>query len=796
MTQTYRHNRLRLLAGVLALSGIPAFAQSPAAPTSEDTVTLSPFQVTSESDRGYVSAESMTGSRVATKIIDLPYTVNVVTAEFFADFGLFELGDNLVQIGSFTGLDVGGGFTLRGFGSSSQLRDGFYRLGRYGSSNVDRMEIIKGSNAAIYGRTSPGGMVNMISKMPKDRESYKLSLNFGDYGTQRVTLEANTPTFTSSLGKTSVLITASEYKRDFNQEYAENHNHEYYLAMKHTFDDSSSLTLQAEYFLQERNSPNSAAPLVIDAKGTTTANDDVAIGYAKALSEINAFGPNSELNRGNVSFSGTYEKRFNQVWSLRTAGNYYKARRWDFNQNTSWGTVTINQASGAAPTTARGATPNRTLIFEDGGGFQADLLAHYWLKNRSIENRTLMTIDINDYYRWDPTKTYGPATSPFITAWNAVRTVTLDRDTLRPVGDVRYFGDFYKKGMAGEGTTRDMKRRTTAIGGLVRHQSALFDSRLLAYAGARFDRVRFRHRDFLTAPTNFPAIPNYVRGQMIDRTVNELKPNVGLNYKVNERFRVFANYSESYFVNQGDNPNIIAAANYKSEIADGYDYGFKGSYFEDRLTFTVSGFYANRNNVRVSEIVEFPEGSGNYITENRPDGDQLVRGWEADINWNVNQAISLGGSYGNVNSIYTDFGSANPLAVGRKVNGVSPQNGSIYLKWSPGEGRLKGFSANIGVTYVDETPTETPNAGDTYATVNGARVLTRTTNQWALTVPSSTLLNVGARYTYRAGSNLSHTVAVNLNNVTDRDSLKTNRQAGERRAVYVTYTLGYTGTRR
>jgi len=40
---------------------------------------------------------------------------------------------------------------------------------------------------------------------------------------------------------------------------------------------------------------------------------------------------------------------------------------------------------------------------EDGGGAQADLLAHYWLGNHSIENRTLATIDFNDYYRWDPT---------------------------------------------------------------------------------------------------------------------------------------------------------------------------------------------------------------------------------------------------------------------------------------------------------------------------------------------------------------------------------------------------------
>lgn len=149
----------------LALAGLqsPSHAQGTPAPRrpgpQEEVVTLSEFNVTASEDRGYIASETLTGSRVRTPIIDLPYTVNVLTSEFFEDFAFFELADNITQIGSFGGLDIGGGFNLRGFSSSSQLRDGFYRLGRYGASNVDRLEIIKGSNAAIYGRTSPGGMV-------------------------------------------------------------------------------------------------------------------------------------------------------------------------------------------------------------------------------------------------------------------------------------------------------------------------------------------------------------------------------------------------------------------------------------------------------------------------------------------------------------------------------------------------------------------------------------------------------------------------------------------------------------
>ena len=71
-------------------------AQAAATPRAGDEVVrLTEFNVTASEDRGYAPAETMTGSRVATKIIDLPYTVNVLTSEFFEDFAIFELADKI-----------------------------------------------------------------------------------------------------------------------------------------------------------------------------------------------------------------------------------------------------------------------------------------------------------------------------------------------------------------------------------------------------------------------------------------------------------------------------------------------------------------------------------------------------------------------------------------------------------------------------------------------------------------------------------------------------------------------------
>jgi len=776
---------------------LTAQAQTAATPPAGETIELSPFEVSAQDDRGYVASETMTGSRVATLIIDLPYAVNVMTSEFLEDFGIFELADNVTHISGFTGLDVGGNFVLRGFTSSNQLRDGFFRLGRYGSSNIDRIEIIKGSSAAIYGRSSPGGMMNMISKQPKAQASQKVTLNYGDYNTERLTFEGTGPLFPGVLGNTNYVLTLSNYKREFGDDLSKFRNEEAYLAVDHVFADGSKLTLMAESFAQNRISPLAPAPVIVDQKGTLDATDDRAVGYALGLGKVNAYGPVGHLDRGNTSYTAIYDKKLNATFSARVSGNLYMARRDDYNTNQSWQTININSSTGAAPTVGRGSSksvPQWGRIFEDGGGLQADLLAHYWTNNRKMEHRTLLTFDFNDYYRWDPTILYSASNHPDIVAWNKVRTVTLDPVTLLPVAPVQYFTKNHDP-VNGFVSSRKMKRRTTVTGGLLRQQTSLFDGRLLAYAGVRYDSVHFRHRDFLTAATGFQSfIPGYVAGDLIDKTVTALKPNVGVNFKIKENFRVFANYSQSYFIAQGDNPIEIADPTYKAETADGWDFGFKGSVMDGRLNYTISGFDINRQNVRVADIDPITG-----LTVNRRDGDQKVKGYEVDVNWLMTDELSFLFSYGKVDSTYTDFGSKNPQATGRKVQYVAPYNGSLSVKYSPNRGSLKGFSVNAGVTFVGETPTETPIAGDTVGA--GGTTVTRSTEQWKLTAPGYKLWSLGLRYTLPGKSKFSHTLALNVNNAFDKAYFKpgsggANRiLGGDHRSVFLTYTLGLKGTR-
>ena len=74
----------------------PAAAPSPAgtttAPRAGDTVVLSPFEV-SGSGRGYYASNTMSGTRLNSRVEDLASSITVITKEQMADFALLDIND-------------------------------------------------------------------------------------------------------------------------------------------------------------------------------------------------------------------------------------------------------------------------------------------------------------------------------------------------------------------------------------------------------------------------------------------------------------------------------------------------------------------------------------------------------------------------------------------------------------------------------------------------------------------------------------------------------------------------------
>ncbi len=756
----------------IALSsfGQPAPAPSPVPPpaSADETVTLSPFEVASGTrSNGYISSQSVTGSRVATQISELPFNINVVTQEFLDDFAVYELEENFAYSSALNGMDAGGSFNLRGYGVQKSLRNGFSRIGLVDRVSVDRIEIIKGPSAAIYGEARPGGLLNVITHRPREKKQQQVRVELGSFDTYRLEVKSDGPVPLTS--KTFYSVSAAAYERDYSQPHTYTRQRTAAVALLHKFQPKTTLLLEGEY-LARFNNPLQAVPFLdVGAPAPTTQR---VVGFANELRDFSVQGSFAESHRDISSFTGTFEHTFNPVFSVRASANYYKRHLW-----------TGGSGSGTYNPTTRILNrngPGYGYINEDGGGVQADLLAHYWLANRKIENRTLFTIDYSSYYRVDPqwrTNASGAGSvADLVSRGLYVQNLSIDTPDYRFPG----FSPVYFPRI-----NRWQDNRFDAIGNYLRHQAAFFNKRLLAVGGVRYDTVKYWITDRAQFVQTNGVTP--VRTKVYD--LNKTTPMVGLNVAVAPGHRVYVNYSESFFA---DSQNVTINSQEVAETGYGIDYGIKSSFLDDRLSFVLGGFLIERENVNVTVLND----AGN--TETVAEGSQRSTGVELDGNADlVGKKLTMlfGGSINTTE--LTNFGR-DLDAVGRQVSGVPKYQAYLALKYTWDEGWMKGLSSNLGIRYTGSAYPDTQGgavatgANSTDLNANGIFEKGEHDGRRDIQVPSSTVVDFGTRYRWRPqGSRFSHTFSLNVTNLFDKRYLSPKRNVGQPRGIYGGYGIQF-----
>ncbi|HSH09790.1 MAG TPA: TonB-dependent receptor plug domain-containing protein, partial [Oceanipulchritudo sp.] len=227
-TQTKRVSLMAILGLIGALlPQASVFGQADAGETtatSSEVFELSPFEVSTSDDRGYYASNAISGSRIAVPIQDMPLTIEVVTSEFIEDTGATDLRDTLKYsagillqsqndaFGSFDNLgnvnnpegatgDKGdSSFKIRGFVVENTLRNGFRRQNATDTINIDRVEVIRGPSALLYGVGNFGGVVNYITKTPLPEFQEQFLVSVGSDGYQRASMDTTGPLFSDKLG--------------------------------------------------------------------------------------------------------------------------------------------------------------------------------------------------------------------------------------------------------------------------------------------------------------------------------------------------------------------------------------------------------------------------------------------------------------------------------------------------------------------------------------------------------------------------------------------------------------------
>ncbi|AWI09709.1 TonB-dependent siderophore receptor [Ereboglobus luteus] len=389
----------------------------------DDIIELSVFEVSAGSQTGYVANESMTGSRMPTKVIDLPFNIDFVTSEFFDDFAINDFSE-IVEGGVMTfDQDAGNESMIRGIRANGQLFNGFWMPAGtpIPISFTDRTEVLKGPNAGIYGQTAPGGMINTVSKAPKSKPSQSVRVSMGNYNQINSRIESTGP-----IAKNTSYYGTIEYKdRKFDQPWRRNTTTSFGASLLHKFNSSTSLKVDITGALRRNDAPANRIPYTFDSNykneyydpetGATASSTGRFYGLAWELADTSGTGSNSWEDTDTYSIFATLEKRINSVFSWRLGGSYtYKHSR-AFNKlpltvydpdpdhadvnnpysSSFWG-LSRTQTSDSSFT-----APRYDINNQDNGGVQGDILARYNLfGNKNAECRTLFTFDFSSRYQY------------------------------------------------------------------------------------------------------------------------------------------------------------------------------------------------------------------------------------------------------------------------------------------------------------------------------------------------------------------------------------------------------------
>jgi catecholate siderophore receptor len=148
---------------------------------------------------GYVATDSVTATKTDTPLIDVPQTVNVVTREQIEDQAHHGMADVLRYV---PGVTVGQGeanrdqITIRGQNTTADFfLDGVRDDVQYFRSlyNIERVEVLKGPYAMIFGRGGGGGIINRVQKTPLAEPLLAGSASVNSEGGFDVAVDVNQP---------------------------------------------------------------------------------------------------------------------------------------------------------------------------------------------------------------------------------------------------------------------------------------------------------------------------------------------------------------------------------------------------------------------------------------------------------------------------------------------------------------------------------------------------------------------------------------------------------------------------
>ncbi|MAM22297.1 TonB-dependent receptor [Croceibacter atlanticus] len=563
------------------------------------------------------------------------------------------------------GGDGAGYYSLRGFSVQPQLVNGLPGLtnGTINSANIERIEVIKGPSATLFGNavSSYGGLINVVTKKPYAGTGSELSYTAGSYGFNQVTGDFNT-----ALDKEENL-----YFR-LNTSYASQQSFQdagfrksFFVApsLSYKVNNKLSFSFYGEITQAEQTNPMF---LFLNRSAPTEASNLDELGYNNKLSFTS-----NDLTLENPS----------QNYRLEM----------DYKLSDTWQSQTLLSKSSTS-------TKGYYSYLFDFGILGDDTFTRYISK----QNANTETSDIQQNFIGD-----------FKVA-NLRNRVVIGADYFTATQTSNNTGYAFYGNITPEGGSNGDNPFTPEVEEDAYPLSssgvdAALESQAIGNNKSKYHIYSLYASDVLDITNNFSAMV----GLRLDHFDNEgdissaeddynqttLSPKFGLLYQpIKDRLSVFTNYQNGFtnvapqlVGNPEDGPQTLQT--FDPEQANQFEVGLKTNLFNNRLDATISYY-----NIQVTDrVITDPSSPFNKIQG----GEVESKGFEIEVNANPVNGLNIRAGFSNNESTTTK--SDNPEILNRRPLEAGPE--TLYNFWANYEvqqGSLEGFGLGLGFNGASE----------------------------------------------------------------------------------------------
>ena len=748
-------NRLSI-APVLAVFAAGAFsslssgqAVNPGPASEQDVVKLSPFEVSSEAERGYATTSSASASRIAVAITDDPSSVITINSKLIEDTVAVDMRDTLNLISGVhhgnagTGLQENNTFAIRGYLASSALRDGipdlnFTESGGFDYSMVERLEVVKGPAGVLYGQHNAGGVLNFISKRPLANPMTRVSLTAGSFDFWRASVDHSS--FLDAGRKLGYRISAAATDTDGalrlggepggvstwinpSVSYQFDSGLKVWAWGAHV-DDTSQRVAHAVWMFgtpDGRGRPfyefveNGKASVVFQ-NFNKTESTNLELGASHSFPIFKAAADLRVVARyGDQTTSSARTRSNGNTVFIDKAGHQIP----DGTPNVGRAPHIYDTISGNLSRFGRaGLRYNRGESHSEDASLSADLNLSFDLGPTShdvlfyaqyvdqqgggrdnadirVDNVATLPADIREKYRFD----------------SGIPGVGITEIWPNPpagVGDLRpIIVQYANVSVLNPDTSSDFNSFAAAV----MERMSLFDDRLILVAGTRYDSTDFQNRRLDTGALT------------ADESDSEWVSKFGVVYKPYSGPKgdvsLFYNRAETFVTETRTDQRLATfGQKFPNRSITTDEIGVKANLFRQRLVGTFSYFENTEDNILLNGRDE--DGSITGVGDRPylyPGGERTTDGWEVDLSFNVTPELDIILSYSRIDSLLSD---------GLPSEGVPESTRGAVVRYEFRRGPLKNFSITGIYTAWGESHLERGSAfivpkGDLYTAVLGYR---------------------------------------------------------------------------